>query len=353
MKLYHPTAGSYELATKLPKQLEKATITKYELAEEKEHIDITYILASSVANANGALLTKEELEASQSSIIHQPLIIVPDWDDLPTGHSLEEFPKLSWGAVVIGTHISSEVIEDGDVHHLKTTARVWKIRYPEIASTMMSLHESGNLKFSMESRYSSQTIEGATRTLHGVHFIGSAVVNDPANPFSYALEVANKRKQKEEKVVNFEQAMAKLKETDADLYLVVKEEVATINDKIKNLSGVETASKALKDSLETANKKIGDLTKELDTMKEEKAQAELAQKQDARFAEISQFIDFKEEEIASKKEAYGKMDDDVWNIVLETAKLAPKATNTSNVEFASDTKVDLQPESKGFLDGLE
>lgn len=343
---------NFEIASKLPKQVERVTIDKYEIAEEKDHIDITYILASSIANANGALLTKEELETAQESIIHQPLIIVPDWDNLPTGHSLEEFPKLSWGAMIIGTHISSEMIEEDGIHHLKTTARVWKIRYPEVSSTIMNLHESGSLKFSMESRYTSQTIEGATRTLHGVKFIGSAVVDDPANPFSYALEVAQKRKQKEEKVVNFEQAMAKIKELDADVYLIIQTEVASLNDKVTEKEQIEIAQKALKESLETANNKIDQLTGELNTMKDEKAKAELAQKQDSRFNEISEFIDFKEEEVASVKEAYGKMDEETWKLVLETAKRNPKDKKESNVEFASDTKLDVK-EQKGFLDGLE
>ena len=347
---------NYEFAMKLPKELEKVVITKYELAEEKDHIDVTYILASSVPNGNGALVTKDELESAKESIIHQPLIIVPNWDDLPTGHSLEEFPKLSYGAVVVGTHISSDVFEDNEISHLKATARVWKIRYPEIASNMMKLHEAGTLKFSMESRFTSQTIEGATRTLHGVQFIGSAVVDDPANPFSYALEVANKRKQKEEKVVNFEQAMQKLKELEADIYVLVKDEVASleksVNDLTSDKSGLETASTTLKDTLKEANNTIDSLKEEIATMKQEKMEAELAQKQESRFNEIAEYIEFTEEEVASKKEAYGKMADDVWEIVLETAKRNKKTETSSNVEFASDTRLEVE-EKKGFLDGLE
>ena len=344
----------FELASKQGNNIERVEITKFEVAEEKDHIDITYILASSVANGNGALVTKDELESAQSSIIHQPLIIVPDWDNLPTGHSLEEFPKIGWSALVIGTHISSEVIQEDDVYHLKTTARMWKIRYPEIASTLMSLYEAGQLKFSMEASFQSQTIDGSIRTLHGVHFIGSAVVDNPANPFSYALEVANKRKQKEDKPLNFEEAMKKLKGLDADLYVLVTEEVASLNKTITDLNSdkkqLETANNTMKESLATANKNLDDVTKERDQLKTEKAQMELAQKGEKRFAEIAQFVDFKEDEVESKKEAYAKMDEDVWNLVLETAKRNPKVKPSSKVEFASDMKLDIQ---NGFLDGLE
>ncbi|MGG1547146.1 hypothetical protein ABE347_06605 [Bacillus paralicheniformis] len=339
----------YEFARKKVKELERLTITKYELSEDKDHIDVTYILASSVENANGALITKEEMESAKDSIIHQPLIIVPDWDDLPTGHSLEEFPKLSWGALIIGTHISSDIVQDGDIYHLTAKARVWKIRYPEVAANIIRLHEAGTLKFSMESRYTSQTIEGATRTLHGVRFIGSAVVDDPANPFSYALEVARKEKTKEEKVVNFEQAMQKLKELDADAYLIVNEEFTSLNDQVGDKEKLETASNELKNSLKTANEKIDELTNELNSMKEEKAQTELAQKQEARFNAISEFIEFAEDEIECKKEAFGKMDEDTFALVLETAKRNKKEKKESNVEFASDTKLEVQ---NGFLDGL-
>jgi len=344
----------YEFANKNEKNIERVEITKFEIAEEKDHIDITYILASSVENANGALVTKDELESAKASIIHQPLIIVPDWDNLPTGHSLEEFPKLGWGALVIGTHITSEVVQEEDIYHLKTTARMWKIRYPEIAATLISLYEAGQLKFSMEASFQSQTIEGSTRTLHGVRFIGSAVVDDPANPFSYALEVAaKKRNQKEEKIVNFEEALKKLKGLDADLYVVVSSEVASLKETISKLNGdkesLETANKTMKESLETANKNLDEVTKERDNLKKEKEKMELAQKGEKRFAEIAQYVDFKEDEIESKKEAYAKMDEEVWNLVLETAKRNPKTKPSSNVEFASDMKLDLP---NGFLDGL-
>jgi len=333
----------------------KLNTSKYELSQTKTYIDITYILASTVVNHNGALVTLEEMETAKDTIIHQPLIIVPDWDNLPTGHDIsDEFPKLQWGAFIIGTHMKSEIVQDGDVHHLQATARVWKIRYPEIASNMMAIHEAGGLTFSFELRYENQTVEGATRTLHGIEFIGSAVVDDPANPFSYALEVASKR-QKEEKPVNLEQAMKKLKELDADVYVKVSEELASLNKNVKTLNGekdgLESASKILKDTIEKANKKVDELSSELDGMKKEKAQAELAQKQEARFNEISEFITHEETEIAEKKEAYGKMADDVWAIVLETAKRNKKEEKQSDVEFASSTKLEIT-EKKGFLDGL-
>lgn len=342
---------NFELASKMT---ERTVIENYEFSETKEHIDITYILASSVPNDNGALITKEELANSKDSIVNEPLIIVPDFDDLPTGHSLEKFPALSWGAVIVGTHIGSSLVEEDGITHLQATARVWKIRYPELANVMTSLHEAGNLKFSMESRFTSQTVEGATRTLNGVKFIGAAVVNDPANPFSYALEVANKRK-KEEKIVDFEQAMKALKEANADAYIVIEQhikgkdsELATANSSIETLKGDKEQMKL---SLEQANKNHDTVANELAQIKKEKAEAEVAQKQEKRFEEISEYVTFEEEEIASKKEAYGKMSDDTWEILIETAKRNKKAKD-SNVEFASDTSIDLQKPKKGFLDGL-
>lgn len=330
-------------------------ITKFEIAEEKDHFDVSYILASSVTNGNGALISDTELSSAKDSILHQPLIVVPDWDNLPTGHSIEEFPKLGWGAVSVGTHIASEIIEGEDgVHHLKATARVWKIRHPELAEVMLNLFEAGDLKFSMEAKFNSQTIEGATRTLHGVHFIGSAVVNDPANPFSYALEVANKREQqKEEKVVNFEQAMELLKKHDADAYVLIKDEIANLKtkaEKADKVEGLENDKTSLASSLEQANGTIDTLKNEISTLKKEKEDKELAEKQEKRYSEIAQFITFEEEEVASKKESFGKMDEDTWNLVLETAKRNKKEDN-SNVSFSTDTKLETSSQ-KGFLDFL-
>lgn len=344
----------YELASNADLKKNNFIVEKFELSEEKDHIDLSYILASSVPNGNGALLTKEELESAKDSIINQPLIIVPEWDNLPTGHSVEEFPKLSWGALVIGTHTGAEIAEEDGITHLKAKAQVWKIRYPEISQVLVSLHEAGNLKFSMESRFKSQTVEGATRTLHGVKFIGAAVVNDPANPFSYALEVANK-KHKEDKVVNFEQAMELLKTLNVDVYALVNTELSnrskTISDLEEEKTGLETSSKTVSQSLKDANKTIDDLETELSAIKEAQLQAELSAKQEKRFEEISEYVDFLEDEIASKKEAYGKMDEDTFNLVLETAKRNKKAESSSNVAFASDTGLDLK-KTNNFLDGL-
>lgn len=327
--------------------VEKIRVDNFEVAEEKDYIDVSYILASSVPNGNGALFTKDELEKAKDTIIHQPLIIVPDWDSLPTGHSLEEFPKLNFDAIVVGTHVSSELTEDEDISHLKTTARVWKIRYPEIADKIMSLYEAGNLSFSLESSFKSQTIEGSVRTLHGVRFIGSAIVDNPANPFSYALEVARKR-QKEEKVVNFEQAMEKVKGLDADSYVIVSEEFSKLKKEIEEKDDIEVTNDELKKSLENANGKIDKLNATIKEMEKDKEKAELEEKQEERFEEISQYIDFDKNEVASKKEAYGKMDEDTWSIVLETAKRNRKEDD-SKIEFASDTKLDVH---NGFLDGL-
>lgn len=370
------------------------------MSEQKDYIDITYILASSVPNLNGALFTKDELEIAKDSIVNQPLIIVPDFNNLPTGHSVEDFPKLGFGAVVVGTHISSEIVEEDKITHLKTTARVWKIRYPEIATMLLGLHASNNLKFSMEAKYANAKVEGGVRSLKGVSFIGSAVVDNPANPYSISLEVASKMKEgslMEEEVKIVQEEIAEEEEVKKcpecnkplDECTCDKEEEKAEEEKCpecgKPLNECEckeekaeeepeekkcpdcgkpleecTCEKEkaeieiLKASLETANAKIAELEAELAQINEAQKLAELEAMKEKRFSEISEFIDFTEEEIAEAKEKYAKLDEEVFSLVLETAKRNRKVEKEEEElkELASDIKLNLKPKRKGYLDGL-
>ena len=338
------------------KKIERATITNYELAEEKDYIDITYILASSVPNGNGALFTKEELESEGGSIVHNPLIVVPSWENgQPTGHSIDDFPKLGWDARVIGTHISSETFEEDGITHLKTTARVWKIREPEIAQTLLSLHAAGDLKFSMETKYESAEVNGTVRTLKGIRFIGSAVVDDPANPFSYSLEAASKqRRQKEEKVVTFEEAMKVLKETNADAYLVATKHVEKLEVAAKENETLKGTNEELTKSLETATntaKELDKKVKEFEKATKEAKEKELASK---RLGEMAKYVEYTDEEKEAKMATFASMDDTVFELLLETAKRnkPEDQSGTDIASMSSDTRMNFQS-SSNFLDGIE
>lgn len=338
----------YEIASNnTGKHIERAQINKFELAEEKDYIDITYILASSVPNGNGALFTKEELEAKGSTIVNTPLIIVPSWEDgSPTGHSIEDFPKIGWDAKIIGTHIASETFEENGITHLKTTARMWKIRYPEIAQTMVNLHTLGQLTFSMEARYSDVEVNGTTRTLKGVNFIGSAAVDDPANPYSYSLEVA-KRKHEGGIGMNLEQALQKIGELENELKV---EKAAKEAEKTAKETAL-TESATLKESLATANSTIDSLNTEVATFKQkekETAENELATK---RLEEMAKFVSYTDEEKAAKKIAFASMSEDVFALILETAQKNKPAGQTEVAGLSSDTSLEIA--GKGFLDGIE
>lgn len=331
---------NYEIASNVTgRKIEKAEITKFELAEEKDHIDVSYILASSVPNGNGALFTKEELVEKAETIMNTPLIIVPSWEDgSPTGHSIEDFPKIGWDAKIVGTHIAAETFEEDGVTHLKTTARVWKIRYPEIAATMVSLHAVGKLMFSMEAAFSDQEVNGTIRTLKGVKFIGSAVVDDPANPYSYSLEVA-KRNQKEENGMTLEEALKKIGTLEGELETAQKAQ--------KTAEG--TASE-LTGSLEKANKTIDDLQGKVSEF--EKAAKDAAEKEVAtkRLTEMAQYVKYSDEEKKDKMATFASMSEEVYALVLETAKKNKPEEKTETAGISSDTSIQTD---KGFLDGIE
>lgn len=341
----------FEIASNLTgRKIEKAEIKKFELAEEKDHIDITYILASSVPNLNGALFTKDELEEKGSSIVNTPLIIVPSWEDgSPTGHSIEDFPKIGWDAKIIGTHIASETFEEDGITHLKTTARVWKIRYPEIAQTLVNLHSLGKLTFSMEASYSDQEVNGTVRTLKGVKFIGSAAVDDPANPYSHSLEVA-KKKQKEEKPVTFEQAMQIVKEHNADAYLIVTNEVAALKTKADGFEKAETDKTELAKSLKDANATIDTLKVEVADFQKKEKEAKENELATSRLSEMAKYVEYSEEEKEAKKATFASMDQTVFDLLLETAKRNKPEEKTEVAGVSSDTTLKT---SKGFLDGIE
>lgn len=320
------------------RKIEIAEITKFELAEEKDHIDITYILASSVPNLNGALFLKEELEEQGSTIVNTPLIIVPSWEDgSPTGHSIEDFPKVGWDAKIIGTHIASETFEEDGITHLKTTARVWKIRYPEIAQTMVNLHALGKLTFSMEAAFSDQEVNGSVRTLKGIKFIGSAAVDDPANPYSYSLEVAKKKK--EETGMNLEQALKKIGELEA--------EVLTANTA---KATAETASTELTNSLATANSTIDTLKGEIAEFQNKEKAAKENEIASARLTEMAKYVSYTDEEKEAKKATFASMDQSIFDLILETAKRNKPEPATEVAGISSDTSLKTD---KGFFDGIE
>jgi len=332
-------------------KFERADITKFEFAETKNHYDFTYILASSVPNFNGWHADAEALEAAKETIINEPLIIVPDWDNLPTGHSLANFPKLDWDAKIIGTHIAAETFVENEITHLKTTARVWKIRHPEEAEQMKMLHEAGSLRFSMECSFEEAGVEGTIRKAKDVKFIGSAVVDDPANPFSYSLEVANKKKEQggsnsmfktlEEAVAHIGGLNVKLESAETKL--------ATATKTIETLTGEKST---LAETLETANKNVDKLTAEVKTLTEEKETAAKAKLATERFAEMAEYVEYTEAEKTETAAKFGEMSEEVYGLVLETAKRnGKKEAQTEVAGVSSDTKVNVKT-NKSSLAGL-
>lgn len=323
-------------------KIEHANVTKFELAEAKDHYDFTYILASSVPNLNGWHVDSADLELAKETILHQPLIIVPDWDNLPTGHSLAKFPELDWDAKTIGTHIASEIFEEDGITHLKTTARAWKIRSPKEIEQMKALHEAGALRFSMEARYEEAGSEGTTRKAKNVHFIGSAVVDDPANPFSYSLEVANRKKQEQggsnSMFKTLEEAVAHIGGLNVKLESAEKG-LETANKTIETLTGEKAT---LATTLETANTNVDKLTAEVKALTDEKETAAKAKLAGERFTEMSEYVEFTDAEKTETAAKYGEMSEDVYKLVLETAKRGGKKENKTEVAGASsDTKVNL------------
>lgn len=330
-------------------KFEKSEINKFELSEAQTYYDFTYILASSVPNLNGWYVDSAELEKAKDTIINEPLIIVPDWNNLPTGHSLAQFPALDWDAKIIGTHIASETFVENDITHLKTTARVWKIRYPVESEVMKNLHESGSLRFSMESRYEDAGVEGTTRKAKNVKFIGSAVVDDPANPFSFSLEVANKkRKEGNSMFKTIEEAIAHIGGLDQKIK-TLETESATKDKKIETL----TSEKAtLTETLATANANVDTLTQEVAGLKEEKETAAKEKLATERLAEMSEYVEYKEEEKAETASKLGSMSEDVYNLVLETAKRNGKKESTEVAGVSANTKVNLKANGGSLLSKL-
>lgn len=332
-------------------KIEHANVTKFELAEAKDHYDFTYILASSVPNLNGWHVEAADLELAKETILHQPLIIVPDWDNLPTGHSLAKFPELDWDAKTIGTHIASEIFEEDGITHLKTTARAWKIRSPKEIEQMKALHEAGALRFSMEARYEEAGVEGTTRKAKGVHFIGSAVVDDPANPFSYSLEVANRKKQEQGGNGMFKdlnEAIAHI----GGLDVKIKNFETEVANKDKEIEKLTTEKATLTDTLETANTNVDKLTADVKTLTDEKETAAKAKLSTDRFAEMAEYVEFTDAEKTETAAKYGEMSEDVYKMVLETAKRGGKKNpKNETAGVSSDTKVDLDSDNPlAFLD---
>lgn len=248
-------------------------------------------------NENGMVFPRDKILSSYKTLIDKPVIIVPDKYGFPTGHAFDfntgtfnedkrkrighitnAYPVIVKDTLI--TCIDEQKLNDDSYKFPDGQLRiivemvVYKNYLIKIADVIEYLHNINDLFFSIESLVIKNDNE-----CEKIHFMGLAVVANPAFVEAKSIEIAEKIIKKEEKKVDYEKAYNELKEK----YDALKKQLESSRSG-KNPED-EKKEKETAEKLEKASEKIADLTKELaevktscEALKEYKDKFEVAEK---------------------------------------------------------------------------
>lgn len=292
-------------------------------------------------NLNGTIFPREVLFNACHSFIDKPVILVPDRNNFPTGHSFD-FKKKTFntekrinvghivGACPVIVFADGEICEVYSVEELNSEKYkngelriiadlvIYKNYLSEIADKLSLLHQIDNLSFSMEAMVSAIKNEDGSATCTSIAFTGLAIVDEPAFVNAKSIEVAEKEAQK----MDFEKEYNELK-TKYDELETKYNEVAEAQSKAEKAEANEELLSVKTELAEkTAELAEAQATIEaLNVYKDKVVAEEKAKIADERVAKLAKFgVEKTAEEVAElSNEAFVDM-------MLEAAdKYEPKA----------------------------
>lgn len=264
---------------------------KIEIASQWDS-DLMRIKAYAVTegrNLNGTIFPRKLLYMSYRSFIDKPVVIVPNKNDLPTGHGFD-FKKETFDIskrknighitdaypVLIDVH--GEVQEVYDVETLDKYPDselrivvhmvIYKSYYADISERLESLHKNGNLSFSMESIISAISTDDNGKVATDIAFTGLAIVDKPAFVNSKSIELA----EKEEKNMEFKE-MYEAEKARNEVLIAEKTSVET------ELASVKDEVASTKEALATAKTELAEAQATIESLKPYKEQVEVAEKE--------------------------------------------------------------------------
>ena len=275
--------------TNVQKEVEFASI------EDADLLRIRAYAVTEGENLNGTIFPRKILFLAYKTFIDKPVVIVPNKDDLPTGHGYD-FKKNTFdinkrkniGHIVNAFPVlvdqNGEYIEVYGVEDLNNypdrelriivDAVIYKNYYSDIVDKLQYLHNTGSLSLSMESVISAINTEDNGKVATDVSFTGLAIVDKPAFVNSKSIALA----EKEEEEMDYEKAYNELLEK----YNALKEEAECKgSDKKKKKSNSEEENAEvtnIKEELAGVKAELAEANATIESLKPFKEKVEVAEK---------------------------------------------------------------------------
>lgn len=337
----------------------------------KDSDDLMYVRGFAThegVNANGTKFRREILQKTYNSLIDKPLRILTDFYNNPTGHGFNKKTKtfskniinighiIKVTPVIVGAdeQILCEVnsltdeLPEGN-YRLLFDAVLYKEYYNEIAEVLVDLHNSKQLKFSIESNISYELSENNIKDCTDIKFIGLSIVKNPAFEKAFSILVAEEER-KELDDLDYEKLYNEIKE---QFDVLVAEKETLIAEKIT----LETASQELvvvKENLEAEmvikNTQITDLSVEVAELNTFKTKFETSEKEKVGNERLATLKELGETELTSQE--LSEMDELAFsNTQVEMAKkLLENVGKLNSVNF--QTKLNRKNSSETLREAL-
>lgn len=306
-------------------------------------------------NANGTKFRREILQKTYKSLLNKPLRILADMYNKPTGHGFNRktnrFSKevinighiIKVTPVIVGddeqilaevTSINSDLPQGN--YRLMFDAVLYKEYYNEIAEVLINLHNSGELKFSIEANVSYELSEDGVKDCNDIRFVGLSIVRNPAFEKAFSILVAEEER-KELDNLEFEQMYNEMKEK-YDVVVAEKDtligEKAVLENTNKELS---EKNQSLEADVIAKNTEIADFAVEMAELKTYKEKFEASEKEKLGNERLAKIKELGETELTATDLA--EMNElDFSNTQVEMAKkFIDGASNLASMNF--DTKL--------------
>lgn len=311
-------------------------------------------------NSNGTKFRREILQKDFSSLLNKPLRILTDYFNRPTGHGFNRnTKKFSKDILNIG-HITKVVpvlvdendqilcevnnleedLPDGN-YRLLFEAVLYKEYYNEISEVLVNLHESKQLKFSIEANINYELAENDIKDCTSIKFTGLSIVKNPAFEKAFSILVAEEER-KELNNLDYEKLYNEMKiEYEgllAEKEILISEKEALISEKEtlgQSIKEISEKNETLEAEIIVKNTEISGYAVEIAELNSFKEKFETSEKEKMGEDRLVQIKELCETELTSKELA--EMTDlEFSNVQVECAKkLIETAQKLSSVNFST------------------
>lgn len=241
-------------------------------------------------NLNGTIFPRKILFLAYKTFIDKPVIIVPNKDDLPTGHGydfknntfdinkrknighiVDAYPVLVDDNGEVEQVYDAEQLDANPDKELRIVvdAVIYKNYYSDIAEKLQYLHSVGNLSLSMESIINAINTDDDGKVATDISFTGLAIVDTPAFVNSKSIALAEKEEENMDFEKEYNELLVKYNSLKENAEVKAKEE--------KDALATEVAS--VKEELAKAKTELAEANATIETLKPYKEKVEVAEKE--------------------------------------------------------------------------